>query len=77
MGDKKERLLTSQEWADWHAESSHPAKPQDANVSLAWVGLSVSFVILLFNPLMGAIFGAGAFLWLLSANKSAKHSAKK
>jgi hypothetical protein len=77
MGDKKERLLTSQEWTDWHAGTSHPAKLQDANASLAWVALGVCFVIFLVNPLVGAIFSGGAFLWLLSANNSAKKSAKK
>jgi hypothetical protein len=76
MGDKKERLLTSQEWTDWHAESSRSAKSQDANASLAWVALGVSFVILIFNPLVGGIFGVGAFFWLLSANKANKSATK-
>jgi hypothetical protein len=69
MNDKKERYLASEEWAEF----DKPAPKKDnANASLAWVALGVCFVILLFNPLVGAILGAGAFLWLLSANKSAK-----
>lgn len=74
MGDKKERYLTSEEWAEF----DKPAPKKDnANASMAWVGLGVCFVIFLFNPLAGAIFGAMAFLWLLLANTSGKKSAKK
>ncbi len=67
MNDKKVRFLTSEEWKTEFERSTR--KKDNANESLAWVALGVCFVVFLFNPLAGAIFGVGALLWLLSAKK--------
>jgi hypothetical protein len=67
MSDKKVRFLTSEEWKTEFPRST--TKKDNTSESLAWVALGVCFVILIFNPLVGAILGAGAFLWLLSAKK--------
>ena len=66
------RPMTADDWRKWEAEWKAEEKRAASNPKMTerqWAGvaLALCFVVLIFNPAAGVIFGSMAFWWLLTA----------